>query len=1162
MRLAFALLAALVLSPEIALARSGLPLRAPEHARASEPTADQRIRVAFDSSARPAPSSWKTRQADFYMEGFAGTRADVLVVPFQVENLAVGAPARSLMTALFVKALAEATQLELPDPYLVARALGDGHRAIEKQRVYRLADQLGATVVLWGYVGHGPDGSLRFSLTYWDRQGSKAPAGSNPPLTQHYPPGSFSDEQPPIEAFRSMLPSILQSIGVGMHKPAAKSPTRAKPPSLPEKLVGMLDGGLGPAARVRYFHLLAALTPRYADRTRSRYAEKAYLALLDLPAASPAHRALKARTYLYLGERPAALAALGKPSTAEEGLLLGLMNGNLPQAQRLLRDIPGDAARLVAELEVNAMALAYDARTHQEAAELAGALALPSKAWTWLVYRGATDREDWAQFENAIFKGLLDQELPVPGYGLEELLRGAGAIGDPASAQTRLNLSIFEHTRRVLARDPRKWCCAPAWGRPALIDIVDFFDAIGTDNLMRRIRFLSETQGRPQDALGFAQSIASIYADHPQLAINVARAEKRLAETANPSARAGLLQSAAKRARTAMYWEQGQTPTAADAFQFNPGIHDPDKDRSGNYYGSDLPYRAFYPGWDSGGMPEVMLKNHLAKLSQSTYEFDAVEYFAWLYGTLRNEPANARQLFQSIEGRFDGQPDLPLLLATHYRATGDLAKAEQHYEAGLRSQPGNWHLHEQFGRFLFAQGHTARAANVMMKYSGFKPDAKEHPVRISNFSYEAGSLFYWAGYLDLAVPFFRVAAATDSGSGASMSSELRIHLIERNLEAAALVMQRRARRYPSGYSYRDYLGLLHSRGDSKNAWAVFNALAPQMTEPEIWESALAGHRMSGQTEEQVFEWARQDVLRKAGADTSYASLHLVRSGITDRTPSPQLAALVREIARPAWKMARTRYTARPSLDGSRHLVLGPRANEGATLPFGVFDASEKEPLKSELEYFVEGYRAIRIGRFAEARDTFAQASALYDLSFTSMGYMLPYYAFAAGRSGGSAAVTSYLDAFDPLQEQFDYHMARGVLAALSGKHDEADKHLLIALHRRPYTRSRAVQVEYQYAELCEWLFETTREPRYRARALAWVKSHQLIQPWHAWAYAVEAALVEQPEDRRRAIGIAHFLDRNSERLARLPRAEIEAAVKALGKRNPFLQESRPSDKRT
>ena len=116
------------------------------------------------------------------------------------------------------------------------------------------------------------------------------------------------------------------------------------------------------------------------------------------------------------------------------------------------------------------------------------------------------------------------------------------------------------------------------------------------------------------------------------------------------------------------------------------------------------------------------------------------------------------------------------------------------------------------------------------------------------------------------------------------------------------------------------------------------------------------------------------------------------------------------------------------------------------------------------------------------------------------------------------------------------------------------------MYRRPFTENRAVQTEYQLAEICEWLFEATQQAGYRAAALDWARKNQISQPWFAWPYAVEARLSTVPAERGRAIAMAHYLDPKSERLARLPKTEVQQALREWGSRNPFLNTRTPKSR--
>jgi len=210
-------------------------------------------------------------------------------------------------------------------------------------------------------------------------------------------------------------------------------------------------------------------------------------------------------------------------------------------------------------------------------------------------------------------------------------------------------------------------------------------------------------------------------------------------------------------------------------------------------------------------------------------------------------------------------------------------------------------------------------------------------------------------------------------------------------------------------------------------------------------------------------------------------------------------------------------------------------------------------VKSDLVYFAEAYRSMRTGDFARANALLEEALVLYDVRHPDLGYLLPYAAFAAAKSGTLGSVSARLDKFDIAYQRFDYHVARAVIAALAGRTSESLRSLKLALHRRPFTVSRPLYTEYQFAEICEWLYEATRNPKYRDEAVSWAKSVQAFNPWFAWPYALEAKYSTNKSERSHAIAMAYYLDKKSERLAKIPKNETNAAVKGFTGRNLFLK---------
>src|SRR5215467_13628159 len=112
------------------------------------------ITIAGFPRGFPRPvSAWQSGEKAFYEKVLSKGRFDVLVVPFQVEGGGLDRATRSLMTAEFALAVG-AQGKKVPDPYLVARALGEGYRRLDLGEIYRLASTLQVSKIISVYVGH------------------------------------------------------------------------------------------------------------------------------------------------------------------------------------------------------------------------------------------------------------------------------------------------------------------------------------------------------------------------------------------------------------------------------------------------------------------------------------------------------------------------------------------------------------------------------------------------------------------------------------------------------------------------------------------------------------------------------------------------------------------------------------------------------------------------------------------------------------------------------------------------------------------------------------------------------------------------------------------------------------------------------------------------
>jgi hypothetical protein len=1099
------------------------------------------------------PSAWQSTEKSFYSELISGGKFDVLVMPFQVQHLATDRSSRSLMAAQLAVALAEGGA-RIPDPYLVARALGEGKRQIPYEEAYALADRLGVKRVVWGFVGHD-DGRMRLTIQYADRSNGPSFGSAVQLRSRSFDQLNFGDEQPPMFVFQQHLAEILKILGTAPSTaPKAKRPRSVAAIELPKTPFAMTRESPDGIRDAWYFQILAALTPARADRARERFAEKSLLALGHVSQDASSYRLLKARALLQLGLRVAAIKSLGEPKTPDERYLRAILDGNLPDAEKIAATVKSPASRLLAVLELNALRWNFGIATADQLDAAVDQLALPGDVWTQFVRRAMSDGDVWAHQDNVELKQLLDEELPIAGFALKDLAGGAVSVGNVSGFETTVRLSVLEHRRRLLQARSATICCSALQSHPGLTDYLDLLEAIGTDNLVRRARFLTLTQAAPQAGLEFVAKLETVYRDHPYFTLARSEAEQRLAISSSGAVRDGYLKAAYQNALNVMYWEQGQTPAAASAFEVFAATGRSDYGYVENFYVYDFPQRPFYPTWQAGGDAARSEKSLMRALQNSAMDAGPVRKLYDLLVELLKQPARFVEVEKAIDGRFRGNPEIALIRAETSAHRGDVAAAAAHYREGIGAQPQHWDFYLGLGKLLFENGQVAESARVFGTYPGFK-SRQVNRVILANYAYEAGSLFFWSGRFAESRPLYRIAAELQTGADASMSSAIRINLMDGDYAAAKAGSLERARRYNSPYAYRDYLGMLHVTGQSEQAWNGFNTLIDRIDRPQIWETALVGHRIEGLSEERITAWAAQDSVRSAGQLHGYAAMYALRAGVTDRIPTEELSARIAKLERPMWHVDTGRFVhvVRTSRDGRIQMVLGPSSpNEGSILPTGVFEQSAKTRVKSDLLYFAEAYRALRLGDHAGASSKLEEASALYDPRNVQVGYLLPYFAFAAAKAGRADVVTARLEQFSQEYRRFDFYLAKAALSGLSGRVTEALEFLELAKSRRPFTEYRPLLSEYQMGEISEWLYEATGDPRFREFALAWARQNQTSQPWFAWSYAMEAKLATSAEDRIRAIAMAYYLDKNSHRLTSIPAADVKNAVEKYAARNPFL----------
>jgi len=1106
------------------------------------------------------PSAWLVGEKEFYRKLLEHTHADILVAPMQINVWGFDRGTRAVMSAELAVAVESARLGTVLDPFLAAKALGDGQREYTRAELYALADAVGAKRIVFGAAGHDYKGKM--SITLLSQLRATHPTRSQlewstPIERQAVENIVLDDDHPAVDSFAKAYPGMLKLLGITVNL-QNDAPAQLELVHLLESPLDLVKRRTNSAHSAYTLLLLGMLTPDHIEHVRECFAAKAFLITSRMSPQSPEYKALRARAYMMLGYRVAALKTLATPGTLEEQELQAVLNGNLPTVRSLGPKETNPLKRLIDALDENRIAADFGVMTGSESAKSIGKLELPG-IWRYLATRAATDPDIWSSWNNAELKSLLDHEFPKPGFTVRDIVQGSAAVGSVDKIKTSIDLSVFNHARQYLADHPPDATAPLASLSPSELDYLQLLVAIGDDNLMRHLHMLASTQRLPQESLEEAARLEPVYKGNPYYTLERALAEWEVAERASGAEQEGLLKASYEDAFNVMYWEQAQSTVASDALNLVARIGRPEYGYFDNFYNADLPYHPLYMLWGSGGNPAAIRQNGLAALSNATSQFGVVDNL--LDNNLTHvSPQLAAEVGQLIAERFTGSPQRANLLADLQLRQGRIGEAESLLRESIKIAPRNYHAYYALGKIAFESGRPNDAVRIFLSYPPFQHTAGDEIVATSNYAYAMGNFFFDSGDFSLATRLFRISVAQKSNSGSEMGANTRLNVLSGNISGALQVALERGQRYAEGNAFRDYLAMLHATNKSKLAWSGFDTLVRQLDSFGIWESALVGHHREGGTEATVTAWVKRPELAPMGDKFSFAAHYLVQFATTDRIPSDSLAGVLDVIDRPTWRMeAGLEEVVRPNGDGRTQQILGPivATFPREVLPVGVFEHAKKHRVKSGLAYFVAAYGAIKRGNFEPARQLFDEAAGLYDLQSTYSSYMLPYYALAVAKSeADTTKVETVLGRFSPNEQGFDYQLARAVLAAIHGNTAEALKSLQLARYRRWFVEERPILTTYTYGDICETLYRLTKNDAYRHEALDWARAREKAEPWQAWSYAMEATLSPDSVERKRAIAMAWYLDPQSMHLSTLKKADIDAAVKAFGGLNIFLPKSR------
>lgn len=1075
-------------------------------------------------------SAWLEAERTRYAAVLATQPVDVLVVPFQIQGYGLDRIERALMAADLAYAIGDAGALKVADPFLTALALGEGERRLDSQAIRDFAQKIGASKILYAYVGH--DLKHTFTLTLALHDLAAAPGAR--PWQRDWRSTSFSDERTPAYVFHEMLPSVLKELPLGLD-PKSSAVVRIAP--VPARIdaapLTLVSTGNKTGSDLATMSLLASLVPAGAEIERERLFERVLLTALRANVSKPEQRFFEAYALLNLDRRPVALARLQGASGASIQALRALLDGNLPAARSATSQVTSPLEQLLLQFKLRDLEYAYAAEEPSNptaVAALFGEQVLP--AWELLLTARIEDGNRWFASDAESIKQALDRTFPIAGLGLDSLIRGNAAVGKEGPGDVAIDLANTRHARGAAAGLKVQPCCRTQDLRPGRWDLLWLLEAVAQDRINRNLEQRIFVKAAPDAALADIARYDALFAGHPRMAALTAHAAHRVSERSPDDERSSWMARAEQSARAALQWSPGQNRTAFVA-AVGLGIPSQGSALLVDVYGYDFPRRASWPGWFMG------IEQPAGQAQWLAFFTEAMAFSTSDLSLLNSVPAGADKIIAALGARFTGNPRKPPSQAP--AQPGDRLAAAR---AAAKEDPDKYLT---LGLLLLNSDRPFQEAqDAFLAYPAFQQRTARDRVALSNRAYDVGSRFFWLGQAEMAKPFFKIAADLDTGSEASMGSRQRILLLEGDYIGAAEMALQRSMRYSSAYAQRDYLSLLHAFSQHETAWNAFAQLRAGQSGPALWASATVGHRMQKHDEPAVRAWLKTPEIRNAKFKAQlFASYFALLWYSTDRLPPPDLGALVAELeGNPVAHIdpsgvARPHPVAPEGFEIVRPTFVPPTA---ATRP------PDDTPVSSERFYFADAYSAVVRGEYSKAVERFGAMAQLYPID----GVPMSYFAYAAARTGDTLQFEKYVATSRPHDDRdFDVMLSRAFFAAGRKQLDEAHRLLALAFRNKPYVGDRPLDVDYQFAQACEWLYRDTKDARFATTLLEWARSYQSMQPAMAWSYAVQYQYESNPEVRTRALAMTLHLDPLSARIHKAPKAEVEKARVWFSANNPF-----------
>lgn len=1089
--------------------------------------------LLFQLRGTPVISKWEETNREPFLKTFGQKKYDVLVVPFQTQHYGLDRIGRELISRHLIDSIEQSSQLKVAPFDLVRRYLGVYKQYTSIDDVQKLADELGVRYVIWGFAGvtdqfKSPEIEREFQLSVLlYQQGNGEPERKL--IKDWKSKVSLSNSE--YDFYRGIENELLDALSFTKRQsqPDSNYPLQTAVDFINRNLFEFDPTDLNPVERAYYYQTLGMLvpnitlfdrrnTPALSEYHSNTLFEKSLMQLSKIPTESPDYKLIKARAYIYLNRKNAALKVLESADSIEANAIRAVANADTQTLIKIKDQLSG-IHLFFTQLELQHFRYFTDYLAQDENIRKI-LVAYPDNAY--LIWRALKSNDGWAYFDNRdLYFAIQKSES-----SLNKSLKNSHIDpNDPEADFDQKSLVAFStlFTNAMLGEDYEK--------DEYIYDLSLLVEGIFEANLLSQIYRETSIKG---SLIGAEKSIAHMfpfYEGNPKFELAKLTVKQfKISKLATKEEQTVLQRTTFKEGVDILGLEIGQNPQTRMAGWITTEMHKSGvSDQKGQFIsrksylkavGDQFPATANFPNFHQNG-EELELATAVAAVAplQSLVRKNINEGKLDAAATIL---ANNQDRFVGYEAKTSLEIELALAQNQGVEVINALK------QRAISENSANFDHYFDLAMYSLNQGNIAKAREMLDSFPGFKNPDSIGRVKLSNLTSQAGSLFFWRGHILEAKKYFDMSIAQRTGSDQEMLAEQRLHILDQNYPEALQSSIKRYSRYQNRYAARDVIALASLLEQDEIAESVFIKELEQNNSPNIWIAINAYHRSKSWSRNDTESWLnalydKYPETRKGALISRYAFLSLM-----DRETQDIDANFVGRYDDTSG------YTNKEDGIWSHHGVQVASAKR-----FNWSENCDQEKQASIYpsldKLFSKVYISVKNKRYDDAYAALLNAGCQYDLTANTAWPLIPYAAIAAAETGHSNQLSSFIehtveripDLKNGVTKYFDLEIAKSVIAAKQGNFGLAKETIQRALDIKPYTDWRQLDSFYQLLEIYEWLYEKSNDMAFIHEGLRIARIWKTVQPYYSWPYAFIARYSKIRAEREEATAVVKRLDKQS-----------------------------------